>query len=252
MKITSLFALAVFALLITACNKTEGPGGTSTIRGTVWGRSYNAAQKEITEIIVSPGSQLEHGDFWVINAPLGGTFYYIWYDNPTWVSNGDPQLEGRTGIGVSFNYSDSNLEIAQNTADALSAYAGGDFMVVLENDVITLTNRVAGNVPDANNMSTPFEINIGNQGEDQVIANAAPLADAKVYIVYGDAAGYGDQVRTGGDGDYTFSNLVKGDYTIYVVSEDTLNPGTTIKTTTTVSIAKNKTVQQAADLELIY
>jgi len=252
MKIKLTLLLFVTTVLISACNKTEGPGGTSTIRGTVTGRSYNPAVREITEVIVSPGSEIEHGDFWIINAPVGGTFYYIWYDNPTWVSNGDPELEGRTGIAVVFNYSDSNLEIAANTADAITAFAGADYSVSLENDVITLTNRVAGNVPDANNMSTPFEINIADKGENGLVGNAVPLADARVYIVYGDASVYGDEVRTGGDGDYAFSNLMKGNYTLYVVSEDTLYPGAMIKNQTTVSIDENKSVLQAEDLELIY
>lgn len=239
-------------VILAACNKSEGPGGTSTIRGTVMGREFEPAKAEVTEVIVSPGSELEHGDFWVINAPVGHTYYYVWYNNPTWISDGDPHLAGRTGIEVSFNYSDSNLEIAQHTADALNALASADLAVNSENDVLLLTHKKVGAVPDANNMSTPFEINIANQGEDEVKGALQPLADARVYLVYGAASGYGDEMRTGGDGDFAFTNLVKGDYTLYVVCQDTLNPAASFKNETAVTISKNKSVVVAQSLELIY
>lgn len=253
MKIQQLFPVLTVALIaFTGCNKTEGPGGTSTIRGTVMGREFEPAKNEITEVIMSPGSELEHGDFWILNAPVGETYYYIWYGNPTWISDGNPYLEGRTGIEVTFNYSDSNLDIANNTAAAISAIAGNDFTVAIQNDILTLTNKTAGHVPDANNMSTAFEINVTDQGEDEFFGTSMPLADARVYLVYGDAGGYGDEVRTGGDGDYSFTNLVKGNYTVYVVSQDTLSPTETVKSAISVTIDENKSVQQAADLQLIY
>ncbi|MBK9190734.1 MAG: carboxypeptidase regulatory-like domain-containing protein [Crocinitomicaceae bacterium] len=246
----SLTALVLFS--VYSCNKTEGPGGTSAIRGTVTGKEFNPSVNEKTEIICSPGSQVEHGDFFILNAPDGNELFYVWYNNPTWISDGDPALSGRTGIVVWFNYSESNTNIATNTADAITNVAGLSFDVEVQNDILILTNKASGNVADANNMSSPFEINIADQGEDEFYGVEMPLADARVYIVYGENIGYGDDVITGGDGDYSFSNLVKGDYTLYVVSKDSLNPETTIKSSVNISISDNKSIVEAPVIKCLY
>ncbi|MBK6527814.1 MAG: hypothetical protein IPO32_09370 [Crocinitomicaceae bacterium] len=247
--------IAVFiciASTLIACNKEEGPGGTSSIEGTVTGREFEPARAEITEVIFTAGSELEHGDYWILNTPIGGTYYYIWYDNPTWISDGDPYLEGRTGIAVEFNYSDSNIDIATNTSTALSSIAGSDFSISLQNDVMILTNKKSGYVPDANKVTTNFELNIGDQGQDEYYGSESPLSDIEVYILYGDDTVYGDQTRTGGDGEYRFTNLVKGTYSVYVVSQDTVNPEGFVKSGVTVKIDENKSVVTAGNLNLLY
>ncbi|MBK7130005.1 MAG: carboxypeptidase regulatory-like domain-containing protein [Crocinitomicaceae bacterium] len=252
-KKLSFIAFSSLSLIsLVACNKTEGPGGTSSITGIIHGIEFEPAKTEITEVIVSQGSELEHGDYWLINNSTGGTFYYVWYNNPGWISDGDPHLEGRTGIEVSFNYSDSNLDIATNTSTAITTIAGANFDVTVQQDVLVLTNKIAGAVPDANNMTTNFEINIADQGEDEFFGDAMPLADARVYLVYGNETTYGDEVRTGGDGDFRFNNLVKGNYSLYVVSQDTVNSNATVKNSVTLEIKQNKSVVDVGVLEMVY
>ncbi|MEZ4798864.1 MAG: hypothetical protein R2809_03610 [Flavobacteriales bacterium] len=46
-------------------------------------------------------------------------------------------------------------------------------------------------------------------------------ADEDVYIVYGDNVSPSDRIWTNYDGEFEFKNLRKGNYTIYVYSEDT-------------------------------
>ena len=48
-----------------------------------------------------------------------------------------------------------------------------------------------------------------------------PSSDTEVFIVYGDNMSPDDRVFTNPDGDFSFNWLRKGDYTIYVYSEDT-------------------------------
>ncbi|MCX6271460.1 MAG: hypothetical protein NTU44_09625 [Bacteroidetes bacterium] len=50
-------------------------------------------------------------------------------------------------------------------------------------------------------------------------------ADEDVYIVYGDEIGYSDRTRAGSDGKFEFKYLRKGQYKIYVYSEDTTLSG---------------------------
>jgi hypothetical protein len=50
-------------------------------------------------------------------------------------------------------------------------------------------------------------------------------ADEDVYIIYGDDISYGDRIRSGPDGVFEFKFLRKGDYKVYVYSQDTLGFG---------------------------
>ena len=99
-----LVLFTFLSLSIFSCKKIAGPGGTSAIRGEVKGSSFNAGQHEILQIICTAGSEIEHGDYWLLNTGDASKQYYIYYANPTWISNADPQLQGRIGIMVSFNY----------------------------------------------------------------------------------------------------------------------------------------------------
>jgi len=246
------FLFISFSVILSGCKKHEGPGGTSSITGYVYGKDHQSSEVEKTEIIFTAGSEVEHGNYWILNTPNGGTQYYIWYDNPTWVSNGDPLLSGRTGIAVSFNYSDSNLEIAMNTTTALSALFVNDFSAWLNGDVLVLTNQIPGYVPDANNMTAPFEFNIATQGNDATLAAPVPFVDEHVYLVYGENTTYGESVKTGGDGEFQFDYLTKGNYTVYVVSKDTTTENGTIKESVSIEIGSNKTVVTAAEINVLH
>lgn len=46
-----------------------------------------------------------------------------------------------------------------------------------------------------------------------------PLAEARVYIIYGDGQYADDDTRTGPNGEFRFAWLRQGDYRIYVISE---------------------------------
>lgn len=50
----------------------------------------------------------------------------------------------------------------------------------------------------------------------------APLADTRVYIVYGNATTQDDDVRTSADGSFKFEHLHPGDYRIYTYSDNLL------------------------------
>ena len=47
-------------------------------------------------------------------------------------------------------------------------------------------------------------------------------ADEPVYIIYGDETNYGDKVNTNYNGEYEFQYLRKGNYKIYVYSDDSV------------------------------
>lgn len=210
-------------ILITAfssCKKVAGPGGTSAIRGSVVGVNNSSGNSEIIDIIVKQGNDIEHGDYFLFNGPAGGNLYYVWYNNPTWVSNSDPQLQGRIGIQVNYNYSDSNVEIANATLTAIQSALNGDFTISQNNDILTLTSIAHAEISDADKGTTNFNIDITNQGEADIFGNEMAITEERVYLIYGDGTVFNDIARTGADGTFTFEGLQIGKYKVYALTKD--------------------------------
>jgi hypothetical protein len=249
MKILSLFLLSS-VLIFFSCNKQAGQGGTSIIQGKIVGQNHSGAKAEVTEIIFTNGSSVEHGDYWLLNSPSTDSYFYVWYDNPTWVSNGNPNLSGRTGIKVTFNYSDSNTEIANNTKDAILSTTN-QYDISSLNDILVITNSIAGDTPDATDVTSPFDFNIVTQGQNSSLTEIEPVVGNKIYITYGKNEGYNDNTTTGPDGYFNFNNLTKGDYTIHYSTKDTVTGITNMQFLTT-RINKNKSVNDLGEINILY
>ena len=259
-----LFVAGVTMISLTSCKKVEGPGGTSSITGNVTGKitsgsNGNSAQAEVTTVICShangvDGSILDNSDYFLLNTPVGGTNYYVWYENTNWLGQ-DPGLSGRTGIKVTYSNSESNVTIAANTAAALIAGASADFTISVDNDIVTITNKVAGESIDADNANTPFSIDVSNQGKNASSGSSStiegPIADERVYLIYGDEDFYSESVRTDVDGNYQFKGLTKGNYRIYAFSIDTLSNGLLVQKEVTVEIANKKEVVSAPSIQIV-
>lgn len=223
----SLFATSLF--LFNACNKAEGPGGGASITGNVagitLGNSGSNPSAEVTTVTCTPGSVIDDNDYWLINA-ANGNQYYIWYDNSNWIG-GDPALSGRIGIKIDYDFSQNNTLIAANTAAAISTSANSDFIVLLNNDILTITNVSFGQVVDAEDMTSPMAIDVQTQGAGGTIGTGSgvtgPIIDERVYIIYGEDQYYSDIARTDENGNYQFKYLEKGNYRLYAFSIDTLN-----------------------------
>ena len=224
------FALIIFVLL--GCEKIEGSGGSSAITGNLSGRSYTFSnnsneEQEITSITIPNGSNIEDGEYILLNTPNGGTLYYIWFkwDNGLAPS---PNLSGRTAIQVSFSFTQDNTTVAQNMANAILNIAGEDFTVAVNNDIVTISNVQSGEVTDAEEFTQNITVDISNQGKDNTTEGTTftegPIVDNRVYLMYGDDAFYSEDTRSDAEGNYQFRNLNRGDYTVFAYSIDTLNP----------------------------
>ena len=117
-KLVNNSFIALFSILLltntTSCvKKNPGPGGTSAITGKITGQDFMAGENEVQQITFTSGAQIEHGNYFLINEVKNGDNYYIYFKNPTWVSNANPNIQGRIGLEVVFNYSDANTTIAQ-------------------------------------------------------------------------------------------------------------------------------------------
>lgn len=69
-------------------------------------------------------------------------------------------------------------------------------------------------------------------------------ADCDVYLRYGDNPTYSEHVKTGPAGDYEFTSLSKGNYSVYVYSKDSSlqEPSGQISIIKAFEITKNKSV----------
>jgi hypothetical protein len=242
-------AILVLGLLIIglSCKKTAGTGGTSAIKGEVIGANVIMGKKEKIEIIVTSGADLEHGDYFILNGLPGNSNYYFWFNNPTWISDGDPHLGGRTGVQVNFNYSNTNLQIAQAVYTAMTGALAADYDVSLSNDIITLTSKEIGAIPDPDDVTTQFLMDVAEQGKDQIQENAIAQADEKVYLIYGDGEMFHETGRTCANGEFMFTNLRKGNYQVYVISKNLSTGEATEKVIKTVSITGNKSIEEAGE-----
>lgn len=246
------FLLLSLLVIITSCKKIEGPGGTSSIRGKLSGQDYSFGEKEITTVSFTTGATIEHGDYWLLNSTDNSKLYYIYYTNPSWISSADPQLQGRTGIAVSFNYSDSNLEVAQRTLDSIQQLSGLPFSLSLSQDILTIRSNTTGEVVDADDYSTPFTVDVSNQGSPNIIGDSFGRAGERVYIIYGQNEYSSNSVRTDENGLFSFEGLQKGTYTIYSLSEDTLQNGKFNRVSKTIQITDKKQIVDAGDLHVYY
>jgi hypothetical protein len=252
--------MAVGLLALGACKKEAGSGGTSAITGSVSGREYYAtngdlSEAEVTEITVPDGADIEDGEYFLLNTPVGGSLYYVWFKWNNGVAP-DPGLLGRTGIQVDFDFTETNVEVAANIVAAITAEASADFTVSLNNDIVTVTNKTLGEVSDADELTSNFLVDIANQGKTGSSGSSGytegPVAEQRVYLIYGEDDFYSESVRTDADGNYQFTGLNRGDYRIYVFSEDTLlGQGAMVQKETAVSITEKKQVVTASGLFVV-
>lgn len=254
-----LVYLVVFCSCFISCKKEAGSGGTSSITGNISGKKYarnKSAEKEVTNIIVPNGKNINDGEYILINTPENGTYYYIWFKWDNGVEP-DPGLTGRTGIKVIYNFTQSNITVAANMLTALKAIASDDFEITQTNDILTLTNINYGDVPDADEQTSNVTVDIANQGKNAVGGSTSyiegPMVDERVYLIFGDESFYSESVRTDENGNYQFKDLNRGKYHVYAFSFDELNPNneTKIQVGVDVEITKKKEIVNASDIIII-
>lgn len=243
---------AILAMGFLSCKKIEGPGGTSAIRGQVKGSSFKAGQHEVLQVICTAGSLLEHGNYWILNTGDPTKQYYVYYKNPTWISNADPQLQGRIGIMVTFNYSDSNADIASNTQTAIASVTGIPVTCTVTNDMITIIDNSYTDVPDADNGTTSFGLDVSNQGKPEESTSNIPMANERVYIIYGKNEYAAKDVRTDEAGRFSFEGLQTGNYKIYVLSKDPLNEGIYYRMEQEVVISAAQEIVETSVFNILY
>ena len=248
-----LISLNLLFVSNSCVKKNPGPGGTSAIKGKVIGQEFISGEVEIQQITFTGGQQIEHGDYFLLNSVTGNQHYYIYFKNPNWVSAADPGLQGRSGLEVVFNYSDSNLEIAQAVKNKLATVSLLNFNMALNQDILTLTYKQVNNIPDPDNGTTNFAIDIANQGSSHFLSpTILPIAEKRVYICYGDEQFPSDDVKTNSQGEFIFKNLHAGSYKVYVISDVPTGQNIQEEVSQNVLIEVKESIKDIGTLQIYY
>lgn len=91
-------------------------------------------------------------------------------------------------------------------------------------------------------------------GSFPFFADTLPAQEQDVYIIYGDAVtGFDDRTRTSYDGSFRFDYLRKGDYRIFVYTDDTANQFSTeqLPVIRDVTISKNKSTVEVPGIIIV-
>jgi hypothetical protein len=193
-----------------SCEKPEGPGGRGSISGEVVLRSYDAGfrvlQSEIPaadhDVYIRYGSTRNISDD--LNTSPDGSFKFkylsrgdytvlVYSDDTTGTSpDGKMVLEYPVSL-------DSKKE--KHDLGEIHIYKVLDF----DDGYATIHGQV-------------MQI---NYSLDYIyIIDTIPLQNKDVFLVYEDDLHYADRIRTQYDGTFAFPNLIRGDYRVYVYSED--------------------------------
>jgi hypothetical protein len=151
-------------------------------------------------------------------------------------------LLGRTGVQIDFSYDNTNAEIAAKVDSALNANLSNAFNISTNGDIVTLVATEMGNIPDPDDVTTSFLVDVANQGQVGYIGTETPMTDLRVYLCYGENDLYDESTKTGENGAFSFRNLQIGKYTVYVLSKDSLTQEYTIPVKQEIEITADGSV----------
>jgi hypothetical protein len=123
----------------------------------------NAALFEITSVttVADSGDSL-NGTYFLIYS--SGVYYYVWFNTGAGI---DPGLSLKTGIEVALTTNDSDTTVATKLQTVINAHT--DFSAPAPvGTVVTITNAISGNVPDATAGDSGFTISITTQGDGEI------------------------------------------------------------------------------------
>ncbi len=207
-----VFLFVTLLLLISSCVKNEGTGGTGSITGTIVEQYYSEDFSRLIyqrpavdeEVFVIYGEDNVLGDrsFTSLTGEFRFDFlypgrYYIYYLTGDSTSIYDEDLEKIYLVDL-----DRGEDVDLGVLEKISTLDYDDGAAVIKGVV--------------------REINYVNESSwpNLVIEDISFAQEQEVYLTFGDQAFYKDRIRTQFDGYFEFSNLIPGDYLVFLYSED--------------------------------
>jgi len=234
-KLLYISILLILALIITSCEKPEGPGGTGSISGTLIRQSYNddyslliTEEPAVNEdIYIIYGKDEVPGDH--VSTGLNGmfTFEFLRPGNYT----------------IYYMSEDSSSSSWEETEVAIESDLGrGE-----EKDLGTLVQFKTLNYNDGSAVISGIVriTNYTNESEwpNLVIKDISFAQEQEVYLIYGNHSFYDGRTRTQYDGYFEFNHLIPGDYKVFLYSEDVTGATQMVTITREVTITEEDQVE---------
>ncbi len=235
----SIFLLSSIIIIgFYSCEKPEGIGGSAEIKGMVTIRLYDPEFKVLQAVY-----------------PADNEDVYITYGNETTISD---DVETSYSGNFSFPYlREGDYKVFAYSKSSLNSSPSGE--VVVEKKVTLTSNKDKFDVgeliiyetidiTDGDATITGKVRQVNYTKDFNFIKDTINAQEQTVYILYEDKPEYIDRIRTLDDGTFAISNLIKGKYTIMVLSEDTSGGKENIGITTDVEITGFNQVIDVGDI----
>lgn len=237
MKIILIFNLVLSVFLFNSCKKASGYGGNSAIKGKLEVKHYN----ENFTIVKS-------------TEPAADVYVYIVFD-------------GKSGYGdrVKTNF-DGSFEFTHLAKGKYTIYTyssepnniNSSGFIPVQVDVTIAKNRElvdAGTLTLSDNKAVGFSILNGKIKEiDTGNGNISYYkGNQKVFLIYDNQVNFSSSIYTNYNGEYQFTNLPVGHYTVYTYSKDVYNQhaGSSYAVIKEMDISTNNETQNVPDI-IIY
>lgn len=225
------------AIISSACSKSEGPGGSGSISGTVTEQFYNddfslliyEAPAMDEDIFIVYGDEKELGDRVRTNQMGQFRFNFLY--------PGDYQ--------VYFMSADSALGLKMDVARLYKAELGrgedldlGTLGKLSTLDFDDGAARIRGVVKVVDYVDT-------SSWPDLVIEKIYYATEQEIYITYNNHTFYDDRIRTQSGGVFEFGGLIPGNYRVFLYSDDVTGESDKVTLTFDVTIEE---LEQVVDL----
>lgn len=227
-KILSLVVVSI--VFLTACEVSEGEGGTSSISGVINELQYNDDYSLLiaTNPAMDKNVYIIYGDEKAVSdqvetGPDGYfEFPYLFEGNYTIFYYSDDREQA--GEEIVIEHSVVLGDNDDNDMGELNCYEHLDY-----DDGMA---SVSGKVYEIQYTKNSYWPNL--VAEDTIMTT-----EKEVYLTYGDHVFYDERVRTQEDGSFYFQNLIPGEYKIVVYGEDEQGTDQQMASTRSITISEN-------------
>lgn len=209
-KITLI--LLSLSCVLSSCEKEEGFGGNSDITGKVVKKIYNNDYSLLLEEEPAKDEDvfLSFGSGSVINEKTETSF--------TGEFTFEYLFEGEYTV---FYYSKDFQNSAQDKIEMVRN------ITLKKGETVSLDDLVVYDTYDFDEGEATIEGKVmvknyynSTTWPNLIVKDITPAQEQEIYLVYGNHKQFDQRIRTNYDGTFVFTNLIKGNYKIYVYSED--------------------------------
>lgn len=242
MRKLSLAFLILTIIALQSCNQPEGEGGTASIKGKITVKYYNddfsillSEEPAFDEnVFISYGrngfshdeTETGYNGLFRFDYLFAGDYQIFYYSlNPTDPSAGEQPVvvDFSLASGQEHNLGEMYLNRIKDWDEGNAIIKGQIYLINYKNESVWPNYMI--------------------------VKDTSYAQDVDVYMVYGNHLQFDERIRTMDDGSFAFTGLIKGNYRIFVYSEDLSGATQMIPVERTASITQDF---QETDLGIIY